>query len=148
MDVVLESQEMNADKQQLRRALLPVWIKIFGWLFIVMGGIVPFLYLGSLILGFSASYTMFGLEYEGAAQAFMPFLICCTIFINGLCAYGLLFGKDWGLTACIVFGYFGLALTVGSMVFEMFVSGGMMIRLEPLIKIPYLIKLNKLKGHW
>ena len=148
MDVVLESQEMNADKHQLRKALLPVWIKIFGWLFIVMGGGVPFLYLGSLILGFSASYTMFGLGYEGGALAFMPFLISCTIFINGLCAYGLLFGKDWGLTACIVFGYIGLALTVGSMVFEMVVSGGMMIRLEPLIQIPYLIKLHKLKGHW
>ena len=148
MDIVVNEQDRNNDKSLARKALIPLWIKIFGWLFIVMGALVPFLFIGSLIFGFSASYTMFGLEYEGNAMALMPLVIAAVIFVNGLCAYGLLFGKDWGLNACIVFGYIGLALTVGTMVFEMIFSGSMMIRLEPIIQIPYLVKLHRLKAHW
>lgn len=148
MDAVVNGQDTNNDKSQARKALIPLWIKIFGWLFIVMGALVPFLFIGSLIFGFSASYTMFGLEYEGNAKALMPLVISTVILINGLCAYGLLFGKDWGLTACIVFGYIGLLLTLGTMLFEMIFNGSMMIRLEPIIQIPYLVKLHKLKAHW
>ena len=148
MDTVLTEQEASDDKSQARKALIPLWIKIFGWLFIVMGALVPFLYIGSLIFGFRASYTMFGLEYEGNARALMPLVISTVILINGLCAYGLLFGKDWGLTACIVFGYIGLLLTIGTMLFEIIFNGSMMIRLELIILIPYLVKLHRLKAHW
>ena len=148
MDTVVNGQDTNNDKSQARKALIPLWIKIFGWLFIVMGALVPFLYIGSLIFGFSASYAMFGLEYEGNAKALMPLVISTVILINGLCAYGLIFGKDWGLSACIVFGYIGLALTLGSMLFEVIFNGSMMIRLEPIIQIPYLVKLNRLKTQW
>ncbi|MBY0418407.1 MAG: hypothetical protein K2W88_10155 [Pararheinheimera sp.] len=148
MEILLKDQETGNDKSQVRKSLIPFWIKIFGWLFIVMGGIVPFLYIGSLIFGFSASYTMFGLEYEGNAKALMPLVISTVILINGLCAYGLLFGKDWGLTACIVFGYIGLLLTLGNVFFDMIFNGGMMIRLDPVIQIPYLVKLHRIKTHW
>lgn len=148
MDTVGNEQDTNNDKSQARKALIPLWIKIFGWLFIVMGVLVPFLYIGSLIFGFSASYTMFGLEYEGYAKALMPLVISTVILINGLCAYGLLFGRDWGLTACIVFGYIGLLLTIGTMLSEIIFTGNMMIRLEPIIQIPYLVKLHRLKLHW
>ena len=148
MEIVLNNQKTGSDKPQLRKALIPLWIKIFGWLFIVMGALVPFFYIGAIIFGFTASYTMFGLEYQGNAWAFMPLLISAIVLLNGLCAYGLLFGKDWGLTACIVFGYIGLALTLGTMVFEVIVNGSMMIRLEPIIQIPYLIKLQRLKARW
>jgi hypothetical protein len=148
LDTVVNGQDTNNDTSQARKALIPLWIKIFGWLFIVMGALVPFLYIGSLIFGFSASYAMFGLEYEGNAKALMPLVISTVILINGLCAYGLIFGKDWGLSACIVFGYIGLALTLGSMLFEVIFNGSMMIRLEPIIQIPYLVKLNRLKAQW
>jgi hypothetical protein len=148
MEIVLNEQEASIDKPEIRKSLIPLWIKIFGWLFIVMGALVPFFYIGSLIFGFSSSYTMFGLEYKGNAWALMPLVIAAVIFVNGLCAYGLLFGKDWGLNACIVFGYIGLASTVGTMVFEMIFSGSMMIRLDPIIQIPYLVKLHRLKAHW
>lgn len=133
---------------QTRKALIPLWIKLFGWLFIVMGAGVPFLYVGSLLFGFTASYGMFGLEYTGSAMAWMPLLIAILIFINGLCAYGLLFGKDWGLTACISFGFIGLALTLGTMLFDAYVHARWMIRLEPIVQIPYLIKIQRLKSLW
>ncbi len=150
MDTVLNEQETSHDKSQSRKALIPRWIKIFGWLFIVMGTIVPFTYIGSLIFGFSASYTIFGLEYEGNAMALMPLIISIVMLINGLCAFGLLFGKDWGLRACIVFGYLGVALCLGTMLFELIFSShsNVIIRLEIIFQIPYLMKLHKIKAHW
>lgn len=148
MDTVVNELDTSNVKLQARKALIPLWIKIFGWLFIAMGALVPFVYIGSLTFGFSASYTMFGLGYEGNAAALMPFLISIIFLINGLCAFGLLFGKDWGLTACIVFGYIGLLLTIGTMLFEIIFNGSMMIRLDPIIQIPYLVKLHRLKVYW
>lgn len=148
MDLVLKAQETSIDKRQLRKKLLPLWIKIFGWLFIVMAAAVPFLYVSSIVFDFSATYSMFSLEYEGHALAPMPLLISILILINGVCAYGLLLGKDWGLTACIIYGYVGLVLTLGSLVVGLFSGTGITIRLEPIIQIPYLMKLHKLKALW
>ncbi|MGA4606301.1 hypothetical protein [Pseudoalteromonas maricaloris] len=143
MEVVLENRETGTSKKEYRKALVPTWIKVFGWIFIVMGALVPFFYLTSLFFGFSASYMMFGLEYEGPAFALMPLSISTIILINGICAYGLLFGKEWGLNACLVFGYIGLFITIATM----FIGSGLVIRLEPIIQIPYLIKLHKIKAH-
>lgn len=109
-----------------------------------MAAIVPFLYLSSAIFGFSATYGMFGFNYHGSALAIMPLFISTLIFINGLCAFGLLFGKAWGLNACLIYGYIGASLTIISM----FSATGILIRLELLIFIPYLIKLHKIKGKW
>lgn len=144
MEAAIENPETGTQSQESRKALVPLWIKVFGWIFIVMGALAPFLFLSSLIFGFSASYMMFGLEYEGQAFALMPLLISIVILINGICAYGLLFGKGWGLVACLIYGYIGLFITIATM----FIGHDLVIRLEPIIQIPYLIKLHKLRAHW
>ena len=148
MNSVVNEQDTTSAKLQARKAQVPLWIKIFGWLFIVMAALAPLFYLSALMFGFSAPYTMFGLEYEGNAKAFMPLVISTLIVINGVCAYGLLFAKDWGLTACIVFGYIGLLLNIATMLLDMMFNSSMMIRLDLIIQIPYLIKLHRLKAHW
>lgn len=144
MESVLEHREADTSKQEYRKATVPKWIKVFGWIFIVMGALAPFFYFTSLVFGFSASYMIFGLAYEGPAFALMPLLISTIILINGICAYGLLFGKDWGLSTCLLFGYLGLFITIATM----FSGSGLVIRLEPIIQVPYLIKLHKIKAHW
>jgi hypothetical protein len=144
MEASIDYQNTVQLSLEQRKKLLPKWIKFFGWLFIIMGALVPFLYIASAIFGFSASYSMFGLSYEGGALSLMPLLISIVIFINGLCAFGLLFSKDWGLTACLVYGYIGLFITI----FTMLISPELVIHFEPLIQIPYLIKLHKLRSEW
>ncbi len=144
METVQENKEAGVRNQDYRKALVPVWIRVFGWIFIVMGALVPVFYLSALIFGFSASYMMFGMAYEGPAFALMPLLISTAILLNGICAYGLLFGRSWGVNACLVYGYIGLFITIATM----FVDSGLVIRLEPIIQIPYLIKLHKIKPHW
>ena len=139
------SIEGSVTESKSRKELIPLWIKIFGWLFLVLGVVAPILYVASAIFDFEATYEMFGLSYTGSAYAAMPMLISFIILVNGLCAYGLLFQKDWGLMSCLVMGYIGLLITLVSMFIYL---PDLTIRLEPLLQIPYLVKLHKMKPQW
>jgi hypothetical protein len=134
---------MKSEKQIERSTLIPKWIKVFGWIFIVLGCAVPVVYLMALIIDIPASFMMFGFSYEGTPFALMPAFISALIVCNGLSAFGLIFCKDWGLNVCLLYGYFGLCMVILSMV----LSPGS-IALEPLLQIPYLYKLHKLRSKW
>lgn len=57
-DLLTESILENTKR---RKQLLPLWIKIFTWIFLIFGTIIPFaLVLG--ILGFSFDVALYGLE--------------------------------------------------------------------------------------
>jgi len=146
---VLMQAEINIEGSttniKRRKDLIPLWIKIFGWFFIVLGALATLGYCASLMFGFEASYEIFGFSYSGNAYSLMPAFLVLAISVNGASAFGLLFHKDWGLNACLVMGYIGLFLTLASMLLSL---PGIHIRLEPLIQIPYLIKLHKIKSQW
>lgn len=127
-----------------RKSLIPTWIKVIGWLFIIMGAVLPLFHFYVIFTGGIGTYMMFGWSYQGPPLAMMAMFISALILINACCAYGLLFAKDWGLTACILFGYVGLLLAIMSMFF----ADGIKIALEPLVQIPYLIRLHKIKAYW
>lgn len=139
-----EIMEEVIDIKQQRKSLVPKWIKFFGWIFILLGSVAPLLYIASAIFSFQASYELYGLSYNGNAYSIIPLIICVLASLTGVSAYGLLFAKNWGLMSCLVMGYVGLTITVLSM----FITPDIMIRLEPLIQIPYLIKLHKIKSQW
>ena len=128
------------DKIVERKSIIPKWIKVFGWIFIVLGCAVPVVYLVTSILDIPASFMMFGFSYEGPSLAIMPAFISGLIIGNGICAYGLLFAKNWGLNACLIYGYFGLAMVILSMV----LNPGT-IALEPLVQIPYNLNRDRLE---
>ena len=72
------SPESNVEVDALsgadRSALIPVWIKVFGWLFIVTSAATP-LYLGwSLATGGAVSMALFGLTYVGPATNPLAYL--------------------------------------------------------------------------
>lgn len=134
----------SADTISRRKALIPNWMKVIGWLFIVLGTVTPLFHVYVMLTGGIGTYMMFGWSYQGPPLAWMAMFISALIVINACCAYGLLFAKDWGLTACIVFGYVGLILAIMSMFF----AEGVKIALEPLVQIPYLIRLHQIKAQW
>jgi hypothetical protein len=130
-----------------RKKLIPIWIKVFGWIFMVMGTVIPLLAIGAAVMGQPVSYEIFGLQYRGS-----PFhpraLIISAIFLSlAVSAYGLLFGKPWGLNACLVTGYGGVAVCLGTTVYSIS-QGSFNLRLEPLVHVPYLMKLHKIKPLW
>ena len=129
-----------------RKSLVPRWIKVFGWIFIVMAAAIPIMWCVYPFLKLSqpARFEIFGLYAVGSPYFYGAILIQSIIVFLGVSAYGLLFGKSWGLIACLINGYLGIAICL----FTMFMSGLTSLRLEPLIQVPYLIKLHKIRGLW
>ena len=139
---------MASEAELRRRALVPLWIKIFGWLFLLMGAAVPILPITTAVSGNPASYQILGLSYVGSPYHPMALLISGIVLALAVSAYGLLFGKPWGLKACLITGYGGVALAVATMAYSLFALNTLTLRLELIAQIPYLIKLNELKPLW
>lgn len=135
------------DIRRHRKQLVPKWIKVFGWFFIVLGVVAPLGYISSLATGADAQFSLFGLAVHGNELTLKALFIMLLFISFGISAYGLLFGRDWGLNLCFVTGYLGLAVSVLVTIIGLS-SGMVMIRLEPLIQVPYLIKLHKIKPEW
>jgi hypothetical protein len=131
-----------------RKRLVPTWTKVFGWLFIIMGVSVPVLAIVVPILDEPANYAMFGLSFRGSPFHPMALLISAIILSLAISAYGLLFGRSWGLNACLGTGYLGVAICFFSTCYGIFALGILSIRLELLVQVPYLMRLHQIRPHW
>src|SRR2546430_14195123 len=69
-------------------------------------------------------------------------LLATAIAGCGSTAYGLLWGRSWGLFAGALTGWGGLALSVASIFVN---TPGLHLPLEPLLLIPFLFKLSSLR---
>lgn len=131
-----------------RRELVPIWIKIFGWIFMLMGVAVPILPIVFPLLGRPATYEILGLSHVGSPFHPMALLISAIILSLSVSAYGLLFGKPWGLKACLATGYGGLIICLATMAYSLVALSSLSLRLELIAQIPYLMKLHKLRPLW
>jgi hypothetical protein len=138
----------ETDVKASRQALVPRWIKVFGWLFIAMGVAVPIVDVVVATIGQPASYSLFGLHHYGSPFHPVAIAISAIIISLAVSAYGLLFGKSWGLNTCLVTGYGGAAICLGTMAYSNFSGNSLTIRLELLVHVPYLMKLHKIKPLW
>ena len=127
-----------------RRSLVPVWIKIFGWVFIAMAVLSIPLMLWGAIAGENVRFELFGFTYEGPALHPYAFAMVTLYLFMGMTAYGLIFRRDWGVTGCLANGYIGVALCIISMI----LSGGTNIRVEPIIQLFYIRRLHKIRREW
>jgi hypothetical protein len=132
-----------------RRSLIPVWIKIFIWIFMVIGviAILGFI-LG--ISGFTFVVSLYGYETQRALSPLGAFLTFLFLY-KGFVSYSLWFEKDWAITAGLVDAIIGIIICIMSMMGISLISvyrSPFTFRLEIIFLIPYLIKLTKLKGRW
>lgn len=139
---------MATEAEIARKKLIPMWIKVFGWIFILMGIAVPILPIAAPILGQPATYEIFGLRYVGSPFHPMALLISAIVLSLSVSAYGLLFGKPWGLKACLATGYGGLIICLATMAYSVVALSVLTIRLELIAQIPYLLKLHKVRPLW
>lgn len=144
---VVADVSADAGAAVTRKQLVPLWIKIFGWIFMVMGGVVPLLAIVAGAMGQTASYEIFGLQHRGSPLHPLALLISALFVSLAVSAYGLLFGKPWGVDACMATGFVGVALCLGTSVYSIF-QGAPNLRLELLVQVPYLLKLRKIKPLW
>jgi hypothetical protein len=143
-DVVLDA-EFEQKPNGKRRDLLPIWIKIFIWIFLIFGVFVP-IGLISGVLGYSFSSSMYGLD---SYYTFTPTgIILLGIFsLKAIVAYGLWTEKTEAVDYAIVDAMIGIFLCIAVMI--MGVSyGNFIFRLELLFLIPYYLKMKAIKDDW
>jgi hypothetical protein len=130
-----------------RRDLLPVWIKVFVWIFLFAGVLV--------IIGIPAA--LFSIPFELALYGFrtndpltVTGLVLLLVFaLKGVVAYGLWWEKDWAVKLAIVDAILGIVLCCFTFIFAIAsISSNIVLPFELVLLIPYLLKMRKVKGAW
>ncbi|HMF71395.1 MAG TPA: hypothetical protein VK616_07955 [Flavitalea sp.] len=142
--------DYDAEVYSRRRTLLPWWVKIFVWIFLILGilGLPGAILFG--VLGYHFQLSLFGLETTE------PFSIVGLILIflfglKGWTSYCLWWEKDNAIT----FGKIDALLSIGVCIVMMFVNPFVVsqpysksIRLELVLLIPYLIWVFRVSVRW
>ena len=139
-------------KSQIKRkTLLPWWIKVFMWIFLIMGILVPFSIFFALAGG-NFLIAIYGLETNQPLSLIGIFLIFI-LGLKGMVSFGFLKEKNWavnlgiadaiiGIVVCVFFNYiYPFIDTEAGFKFSL-------IRVELLFLIPYLIKLTRIRTNW
>lgn len=146
-DVLTES--LLELKTKTRKDLLPWWIKVFIWIFLIFGAIAPLgLILG--ILGYKFQMSLYGFETNEAISLIGISMILIFLF-KGFTAYSLLKEKNWAINLGIMDAIIGIALCSFAMLYPLFnpdAGVSFTFRLELVLLIPYLLKLLKIKRDW
>ena len=133
-----------------RRNLLPVWMKVFIWIFMITGAIAPICFLAGLSNA-SVQLSLYGLETTDPLSV-AGLLISVLFLFKGMVAYSLLTEKNRAISLGVVDALVGIAICLYSMAIAPFVNNqpGFIFdfRLELVALIPYLMKLRKIKPHW
>ncbi len=131
-----------------RRQLLPWWMKISCWLFMIFGvAAIGCLFLG--LFGFSENLAFYGFATNEPLSLTGLIIIMVAIF-KGVTAFSLWFEKDYAITLGTIDAITGIVICVIFMVVLPFFIQNLhaTIRLELLLLIPYLIKLNSIQPQW
>ena len=146
-DVLTESLLQLKNKR--RRDLLPWWVKVFIWIFLIFGAIAPLALIAG-IAGFNFEISLYGLEANEPFSIIGISLILIYIF-KGVTAYSLLKEKNWAVTLGIMDAIIGIAFCSLATIYPLINSGSganFSFRLELLLLIPYLLKMIKIKSEW
>lgn len=149
MEEITNSQFDQFEKKEVnRRALLPAWIKVFCWLFMIAGvaGIASFL-IG--VFGYESELSFYGLETNQPLSLLGSFLIAVVLF-KAFAAYSLWFEKDNAIQIGKIDAIAGIIICVVSMIGMPIFSddASISLRLELVLLIPYYYKLDNIKKAW
>jgi|SRR5664279_1273731 len=139
-------QQLTAVK---RKKLLPWWIKVFMWIFLVFGIFAPVGIIFAL-LGYGFQLGLYGLD-TNQPLSIIGISVILLFLIKGVTSYGLLKETDWAIAIGIIDAIIGMAICVAMMLIPFLVPGSNLkfsFRLELLFLIPYLVRLLKIKSAW
>jgi hypothetical protein len=145
MEEILDAHEPALDIKAYRKALLPRWVKVFSWIFLVVGCFVPLVVIGN-IMGMATSLALFGLE-SNTAFLIDGAIVCLIFAYSGIVAYGLLWGKDWAPSAALILGILELLVCVYSTIINL-LQANVTIRFELILIFPFLFAMDTLRKKW
>lgn len=133
-----------------RRTLLPVWIKVFVWIFMIMGAIVPLAFIFSLFGG-TFQISLYGLESNTALNT-IGAIALILFLLKGIAAFALWTEKEWAVDIAIVDAIIGIMVCLFVMIVYPVIDNNdgftINLRLEVLLLIPYLMKMKKIRSLW
>lgn len=147
-EIILD--EKLSIKEGRRRDLLPMWVKIFCWIFMFFLGMIPIgLVFG--LLGLEFSLALYGIETV-VPFSLIGMIILFLFAIKGVVAIGLWTEKAWaaqlaeldGILGTIICTFVMFILPVIADRSDVFVS----FRLELVALIPYFMKMREIKSEW
>ncbi|MEO6837047.1 MAG: hypothetical protein ABI261_02785 [Ginsengibacter sp.] len=131
-----------------RRALLPWWMKFFCWFFMIFGvAAIGCLLLG--LFGIPENLALYGFESNQQFSLTGIIILVVAIF-KGITAFSLWFEKDYAIILGTIDAITGIILCVVFMtVLPLAIANfHATIRLELILLIPYIIKLQKIQPEW
>lgn len=130
-----------------RRKLLPLWIKIFIWMFMIFGGFAVLAFIAGLLsVRFEGS--LYGLETNDPLSITGIFIFSLFL-LKGIVAFSLWTEKSFAVHLGIADALIGIAVCVAVMVYpSLHPEARFSFRLELMLLIPYLIKLFSIKNAW
>lgn len=149
----MESSGLESAKYLLkrRRELLPLWIKIFIWLFFVFGAMVPLVWILYLIGYETGVLTIYGF---GSTNPFslLGLFISAIFLFKAAVSYGLWTEQRWAVDWAINDGIAGIILCIISMLVLPFLNSEsgihIVFRLEILVLVPYIWKMRAIGLDW
>jgi hypothetical protein len=130
-----------------RKKLLPWWMKVFSWIFLLFGVIAPITLVAG-IAGYKIDLSIYGLA-TNEPLSLIGILIIFIFALKGIVSLGLLQQKDWAVKLGIVDAVLGTAICVFLMSYSLYNSEiRFSFRLELVLLTPYFIKLLKIKFPW
>ncbi len=143
--------DLGQQKQIIRRRnLLPWWIKLFTWIFLLFGAIAPFGLIFGL-LDFNFQLGLYGIEtFEPIS--YTGLLLIGVFLFKGIIAFGLWTERDWAILLGQIDAIIGIVICFFVMFVLHFIDDRygfiMPLRLELILLIPFLIRLRKVKDEW
>jgi len=130
-----------------RRDLLPIWMRVFTWIFLIFGVLIPPVFLFGM-LGGHANLSLYGLSTSQPASLLGVTIMLLFVF-KGVVAYGLWTEKEWAVKLALVDALIGIAICTFVMIgLPLLGSGGLNIRLELVALIPYFLKMREIRTEW
>jgi hypothetical protein len=143
-DVNVETLQANR-----RRSLIPVWMKIFIWIFMIAGGMtIPVFILG--LAGYNFDIALYGYSVH-SETSWMGVFLALLFLYKGIVSLALWFEWESAVNLGIVDAIAGILLCLIAMAHFSFLSeytDSSAFRLELVPLVPYLIKLIRIKKNW
>ena len=145
---ILDEFQLNKNSIR-RRELLPTWVKIFIWIFMIFGFMSPVIVVLA-ILGYQPNLSLYGI---GTTDTFslLGILLVLLFLLKGAVSYGLWMEKGWAINLAIGDAIIGLVICAMVMFSPLlFSSLGMNhnVRLEIIPLYFYFKKMTNIKERW
>ncbi|WP_298716482.1 hypothetical protein [Chitinophaga sp.] len=128
-----------------RRQLLPLWIKIFSWIFVFVG-LLSLLCLFLAALGVPVSLSVFGLETTDGLSP-TGLIVISMFLLKAIVSIGLLGMQKWAVELALADAVLGIIVCLTTMVAGVW-DGNLTIRLELVLLGLYLWKMLKIRNDW